>query len=304
MLIGRAVTEMEESMAPEIDEAIALGMRSAASVTSLVPLKTATGIPVIVPFKLPMIPVDFIDAILCNAEVLIAVALDKTPGKTDLSIPGRAEARTLGRLENIEAKSVGLMLVGIAVAVIPAEDNAERMASVGTAVMLFADKIDDNLPAATAEARTSVGIAVTLLADSIEDKFPEAKAEAMTPVGTIVMLFAARIEAKLPEASNDDKLPASMAEDKLLAIDVGIKVLLPAAADEIAEAKLDVIVPLTFEAKNEAILVEDIEPAEIALAMLEDILSALAETLAKAAESDLGSIGVVAVAIIDEMLAR
>jgi len=145
---------------------------------------------------------------------------------------------------------------------------------------------------------------VTLLADNIKDKFPEVKAEAMAPVGTIVMLFAARIEAKLPEASNDDKLPASMAEDKLLAIEVGIKVLLPAAADEITEAKLDEIVPLTFEAKSEAILVEDIEPAEIALAMLEDILSALAETLAKAAESDLGSIGVVAVAIIDEMLAR
>lgn len=260
---------MAESMAPEIDEVIALGIRSAASVTSLVPLKTATGIPVIVPFKLSMIPVVLIDAILCNKEVLIAVALDKTPGKTDLSIPGRAEARTLGILENIEAKSVGLMLVGIAVAVIPAEDKAEWIASVGIAVMLFADNTEDNLPAEKAEAGTSVEIAVILLADKIEDK-----------------------------------LPASMAEDKLLAIEVGIMVLLPAAADEAKEAKFDVIVPLTFEVKNEATLVGEIEPAEIALAMLEDILSALAETLANAAERDLGSMGVVAVAIIEEMLAR
>lgn len=270
-------------------------MRSAALVTREVPLNTATGIPVTVALTLLLItPVALSDAKLCKAEVLIEVALDRTPGKTDFNIPGRAEASILGRLETIEAKSVGLMLVGIDVAVIPADERADLIASEGTEVMLLAAKTEDKLPALTAEARTSVGMAVTLLADKIEDKFPEATAEATTPVGTIVMLLAARIEERSPDASKEDKLPAAMAEDKLLAIEVGIIELLADTAEEIAEAALDVMLPLTIEAKYE-------EPplAETAL----EIFEAFEETLAKAEESDLGSIGVVAVAIIAEILA-
>jgi hypothetical protein len=360
-----ADAEIDELKAPEIEVAMALGMRSAALVTSEVPLKTATGIPVIVAFRLTLLMVlvaILSEAKLCKADELIAVALDKTPGKTDFNIPGRAEARTLGILETIEAKSVGLMLAGMAVAVIPADDKADCIASVGTDVILLADKIEDKLPALTAEAKTSVGIAVILLADKIEDKFPAATAEATTPVGTMVMLFAARSEDKPPDASiedkfpaataeattpvgtmvmlfaarsedkppdaiNDDKLPTAMAEDKLLAIEVGVIELLEDTAEEMSEAALDVAFALTIEAKFEEISVEAVKLAEaelalailedilaaveetlaeaaLALAILEDISAALEETLAKAAESDLGSIGVVAVAIIEEMLAR
>ena len=135
-------------MVPEIEVAMALGMRSPALVTREVPLKTATGIPVTVAFTLLLIvPVALADAKLCKAEVSMAVALDKTPGKTDFNMPGRAETSMLGRLETIEAKSVGLMpVVGRAVAVIPAEDKADLRASVGTAVTLLAAKTEDKLP--------------------------------------------------------------------------------------------------------------------------------------------------------------
>ncbi len=67
-------------------------------------------------------------------------------------------------------------------------------------------------------------------------------------------------------------------------------------ATEVDEVK----VPLTLAINEEATPVGTIEPAEMALEIAFD---ADAETLAKAAESEAGSIGVVAVAIMEEMLA-
>ena len=242
--MGRPVAvAMDELTALEIEVAMALGIRSAALVTREVPLKTATGIPVIVALAIA----DLADAKLCKAEVLIAVALDKTPGKTDFNIPGRAEAKTFGRLETIEAKSEGLTFVGTAVAVIPAEDKADFKASVETEVILLLASTED----------------------------------------------------KPPDAINEDKLPEVIAEeDKLLTEEVGLIEL-----ELLVEVAFDNVLPLTIDAKYEDNPLEDKAPEEMPLETLEAMLEAFEETLAKADESALGSIGVVAVAIIAEILA-
>lgn len=84
---------------------MALGARAAALVTSMVPLKTATGIPVIDP---------------------VGIAVGR---RADLSMAGRAEAIALGKSASMLAKEAGSKLVSVGRAVIPAKT------CVGMAVM-------------------------------------------------------------------------------------------------------------------------------------------------------------------------
>lgn len=99
-----------EDKALEIEEATALGIKSAGLVTILEPFKKATGLVmmgsavgtiVILPFtteaRIPPPPGNI---------VALAETADKASGRADLSMAGRAEARALGKLETKSARAV------------------------------------------------------------------------------------------------------------------------------------------------------------------------------------------------------
>lgn len=95
--------------------ASALGSKEAASVTIIVPLRTATGILV----EAAAEPAESEDANAPDAFAVAVLIMDanipedpvtlaaaRAFGKADFNIPGKAEARALGRFETISARAV------------------------------------------------------------------------------------------------------------------------------------------------------------------------------------------------------